>query len=264
MNMQSKLFDIGANLTHESFNIDLNEIINEFIESNINKICITGCDINDSKKALSIAQSFPENLISTCGIHPHYADKFNDSSAEEIKKIAENNLVKAIGETGLDFNRNYSSKKNQINSFQKHIGIANELKMPLFLHQRDSHKDFLNCIEIAKPETNCVVHCFTGSKIEMTDYLNLGFYIGLTGWICDPKRGAHMEEFISDIPLEKLLIETDSPYLLPKKVKIKGRRNKPLFLSEVLNKVSEIRQEPIDILCSEIFKNSLKFFNLQE
>ena len=264
MNMQSKLFDIGANLTHESFNEDLKEIIDESIESNINKICITGCDIDDSKKALSIAQSFPEHLISTCGIHPHYADKFNDSSAQKIKEIAGNKLVKAIGETGLDFNRNYSSRKNQLHSFQKHIEIANDLELPLFLHQRDSHKDFLDCIEVAKPETNCVVHCFTGSRLEMNDYLSLGFYIGLTGWICDPKRGAHMEEFISDIPLDKLLIETDSPYLLPKKIKIKGRRNKPLFLSEVLNKVSEIRQEPIDILRSEIFKNSIEFFNLQE
>ncbi|MFL2754420.1 MAG: TatD family hydrolase [Gammaproteobacteria bacterium] len=262
--MQSKLFDIGANLTHESFSSDLNTIINESISNNIEKISVTGCNVEDSLKALSIAEMYPNNLISTCGIHPHYADSFNDSSEIKIKEIALNSLVKAIGETGLDFNRNYSKKENQINSFLKHIKIANELNLPMFLHQRDSHKEFMTCLKDIYPETNCVVHCFTGSEEELDDYLSLDFYIGITGWICDEKRGSHLKEFISKIPLDKLLIETDSPYLLPKNIKIKGRRNKPLFLKEVFSKISSIRNEPVNDLSKAIYQNSLKFFNLEK
>lgn len=262
--MQSKLFDIGANLTHESFSSDLSTIINESISNNIEKISVTGCNLEDSLKALSIAEMYPNNLISTCGIHPHYADSFNDSSEIEIKEIASNSLVKAIGETGLDFNRNYSKKENQINSFIEHIKIANELNLPMFLHQRDSHKEFMTCLKDIYPETNCVVHCFTGSEEELDAYLSLDFYIGITGWICDEKRGSHLKEFISKIPLDKLLIETDSPYLLPKNIKIKGRRNKPLFLKEVFSKISSIRNEPVNDLSKAIYQNSLKFFNLEK
>ncbi|MBV13009.1 MAG: hydrolase TatD [Flavobacteriaceae bacterium] len=262
--MQSKLFDIGANLTHESFSSDLSTIINESISNNIEKISVTGCNVEDSLKALSIAEMYPNNLISTCGIHPHYADSFNDSSEIEIKEIASNSLVKAIGETGLDFNRNYSKKENQINSFIEHIKIANELNLPMFLHQRDSHKEFMTCLKDIYPETNCVVHCFTGSEEELDAYLSLDFYIGITGWICDEKRGSHLKEFISKIPLDKLLIETDSPYLLPKNIKIKGRRNKPLFLKEVFSKISSMRNEPVNDLSKAIYQNSLKFFNLEK
>ena len=262
--MQSKLFDIGANLTHESFSSDLSTIINESISNNIEKISVTGCNVEDSLKALSIAEMYPNNLISTCGIHPHYADSFNDSSEIKIKEIASNSLVKAIGETGLDFNRNYSKKENQINSFLEHIKIANELNLPMFLHQRDSHKEFMTCLKDIYPETNCVVHCFTGSEEELDAYLSLDFYIGITGWICDEKRGSHLKEFISKIPLDKLLIETDSPYLLPKNIKIKERRNKPLFLKEVLSKLSSIRNEPVNDLSKAIYQNSLKFFNLEK
>ena len=242
----------------------MSTIINESISNNIEKISVTGCNVEDSLKALSIAEMYPNNLISTCGIHPHYADSFNDSSKIEIKEIASNSLVKAIGETGLDFNRNYSKKENQINSFLEHIKIANELNLPMFLHQRDSHKEFMTCLKDIYPETNCVVHCFTGSEEELDAYLSLDFYIGITGWICDEKRGSHLKEFISKIPLDKLLIETDSPYLLPKNIKNKGRRNKPLFLKEVFSKVSSIRNEPVNDLSKAIYQNSLKFFNLEK
>ena len=186
--MPSKLFDIGANLTHESFEKDLKEVLERAIKNDINNICITGCNLLDSKKALEIAQLFPDNLITTCGIHPHYADSFNKNSMLEIFDICQNNIVKAIGETGLDFNRNYSDKNKQIESFLNHIKIANKLNLPMFLHQRDAHKDFMDCINTEKPEVKCVVHCFTGQKNELEDYLVKDFFIGLTGWICDPKE----------------------------------------------------------------------------
>ena len=260
--MPSKLFDIGANLTHESFDKDLKEVIERAIKNSVNNICITGCNLSDSKKALEIAQLFPDNLITTCGIHPHYADSFDKKSILEIYDICQNTFVKAIGETGLDFNRNYSDKNKQIESFLNHIKIANKLNLPMFLHQRDAHQDFMDCINTEKPEVKCVVHCFTGQKNELEDYLIKDFYIGLTGWICDPKRGAHLEELIPIIPLDKLLIETDSPYLLPKNLKIKGRRNEPGFLNEILNKVVEVRKETETEIKEALMRNSLYFFNL--
>ena len=211
---------------------------------------------------MEIAQLFPDNLITTCGIHPHYADSFNKNSMLEIFDICQNNIVKAIGETGLDFNRNYSDKNKQIESFLNHIKIANKLNLPMFLHQRDAHQDFMNCINTERPEVKCVVHCFTGQKNELEEYLIKDFYIGLTGWICDPKRGAHLEELIPIIPLDKLLIETDSPYLLPKNLKVKGRRNEPSFLNEILKKIVEVRKETENEIKEALMKNSLYFFNL--
>ena len=260
--MPSKLFDIGANLTHKSFNKDLKEVLERAFKNGVNNICITGCNLSDSKKALEIAQLFPDNLITTCGIHPHYADSFDKKSILEIYDVCQNTLVKAIGETGLDFNRNYSDKDKQIESFLNHIKIANKLNLPMFLHQRDAHQDFMYCINTEKPEVKCVVHCFTGQKNELEDYLIKDFYIGLTGWICDPKRGSHLEELIPIIPLDKLLIETDSPYLLPKNLKIKGRRNEPSFLNEILKKIVEVRKETETEIKEALMKNSLYFFNL--
>ena len=262
--MPSKLFDIGANLTHKSFENDFEDVIKRSLLNGVSNICITGCDLTDSRRALSLAKKFPNNLISTCGIHPHYADSFSEKSEKEIQEICNDSLVKAIGETGLDFNRNYSDKKNQIKSFLSHIKLANSLNLPMFLHQRDAHEDFMDCLNKETPRTKCVVHCFTGEKKELFNYLDRDFYIGLTGWICDPKRGSHLEELIPLIPLKRLLIETDSPYLLPKNLKVKGRRNEPALLNEILKKVIRERKESENKITEMLLKNSLSFFNLQQ
>ena len=262
--MPFKLFDIGANLTHKSFENDFEEVIKRSFLNGVSNICITGCDLTDSRRALSLAKKFPNNLISTCGIHPHYADSFSEKSKKEIQEICNDSLVKAIGETGLDFNRNYSDKKNQIKSFLAHIKLANSLNLPMFLHQRDAHEDFIDCLNKETPRTKCVVHCFTGEKKELFNYLDRDFYIGLTGWICDPKRGSHLKELIPLIPLDRLLIETDSPYLLPKNLKVKGRRNEPAFLSEIIKKVMSEREESEKKITEMLLKNSLSFFNLQQ
>ena len=262
--MPFKLFDIGANLTHKSFENDFEEVIKRSLLNGVGNICITGCDLRDSRRALSLAKKFPNNLISTCGIHPHYSDSFSEKSEKEIQEICNDSLVKAIGETGLDFNRNYSDKKNQIKSFLAHIKLANSLNLPMFLHQRDAHEDFIDCLNKETPRTKCVVHCFTGEKKELFNYLDRDFYIGLTGWICDPKRGSHLEELIPLIPLNRLLIETDSPYLLPKNLKVKGRRNEPAFLDEILKKIMSERKESEKKITEMLLKNSLSFFNLQQ
>ena len=260
--MQDRYFDIGVNLTHESFENDYKNVIENAFENSVDRICLTGTSIEDSEKCIEITKKFHGNLISTVGIHPHYADNFDKSSKIVLKKLALNENVKAIGETGLDFNRNFSSKEKQIESFHTHIEIANDLDMPMFLHQRDAHKVFIECINDVKIKSKAVVHCFTGNISELYEYLNMDLFIGITGWLCDPMRGKDLEKAIVEIPLNKLMIETDSPYLLPKNLKVKGRRNEPKFLPEIFNKIVSLRSETSEELQNQIYLNSLNFFNL--
>ena len=151
---------------------------------------------------------------------------------------------------------------NQIICFESQIEAAQELNMPLFLHQREAHKDFMNCFNGRDLKVNAVVHCFTGEKKEFYEYLDKGFWIGFTGWICDPVRGKHMTDFISNMPLERIMIETDSPYLLPKNLKIKGRRNEPKFIVEVAKKIAKLQNKDLEEITQILFENSQKFFNL--
>ena len=262
--MQGNYFDIGVNLTHESFNSDYRVVINDAILKNIKKICLTGTSIEDSKKCIEIANEFKKNLICTVGIHPHNASYFDKSSNNKILELIKSPLVKAIGEAGLDFNRNFSSKEDQVNCFINQIKIANDSNLPLFLHQRDAHDTFMECILKEKIKGKAIVHCFTGSINELYDYLDNNLFIGITGWVCDPKRGKNLESIIPEIPITKLLIETDSPYLLPKSLKVKNRRNEPGFLPVIFDKIAHLRKEPREELKHQIYENSVNFFNLSE
>tara|TARA_B100000035_G_scaffold298364_1_gene292048 strand:+ start:102 stop:887 length:786 start_codon:yes stop_codon:yes gene_type:complete len=259
---QISYFDIGANLTHESFDKDFTDVIEKAKLNNIKKICITSTSVEDTKVSLKLSEKDRNFFITTCGIHPHYADTFRESNIEEIKKLSEHPLVKAIGETGLDFNRNFSTKENQILCFNSQIEVAQELKLPLFLHQRDAHKNFMDCFNNIDLKVNAVVHCFTGDKKEFYEYLDKGFWIGFTGWICDPIRAEHMIDLITNMPLEKIMIETDSPYLLPKNLKVKGRRNEPKFIIEVAKKIAKLQNKSLEEVTQIFFDNSQRFFLL--
>ena len=255
-------FDIGANLTHESFDKDLITVIEEAKQNNVKKICITSTSIEDTRVSLKLLENDQDFFITTCGIQTHYANTFEESNIREIKELSEHPSVKAIGETVLDFNRNYSKKDNQILCFKSQIEVAQDLNLPLFLHQRDAHKDFMNCFSNIDLKINAVVHCFTGEKEEFYEYLDKGFWIGFTGWICDPVRGKHMIDLIANMPLERIMIETDSPYLLPKNLKIKGRRNEPKFIVEVAKKIAKLQNKDLEEITQIFFENSQKFFNL--
>ena len=255
-------FDIGANLTHESFKKDLDMVIKEAKLNKVKKICITSTTVEDTKISLKISEKEQDFFITTCGIHPHYADTFKESNIKEIKQLSEHTSVKAIGETGLDFNRNFSKKENQILCFKSQIEIAQELNLNLFLHQRDAHKDFMNCFNNVDLKVNAVVHCFTEDKEKFYEYLDRGFWIGFTGWICDPVRGKHMIDLISNMPLDRIMIETDSPYLMPKNLKIKGRRNEPKFIVEVAKRIAILQNKSLEDISQIFFENSLKFFDL--
>ena len=261
---KEQFFDIGVNLTHPSFVKDLDTVIDEAVNVGVTRMCVTGSDLEESISAYQLAFSLSHILISTAGIHPHQAKEFSHSYFSEIKDLLKKDNVKAIGETGLDFNRNFSTEQQQKKSFEVHIETSIELQKPLFLHVREAHKTFTEMLKPVKGELPAtVVHCFTGTKEELIEYIEMGFYIGITGWICDERRGTHLKDLVNLIPLDKIMIETDAPYLIPRVSKLKNsQRNEPKFLPLIANEVIKNSKESKKSIISSILLNSLRFFGL--
>ena len=207
--------DIACNFTHESFKHNLDEVINNAEQEGVEKFVLLCASLAEIDPIKVIQNNAPEKYFISAGIHPHHATEIleinHDALLNKLKSISPN----AIGETGLDYFRNISPPNIQKKSFGMHIEIAKELSLPLYLHQRDAHGDFIRIIkENISNFPKFVVHCFTGTQVELDEYLELGAYIGLTGWICDAKRNIDLRKSIKNIPIEKMMIETDSPYLL--------------------------------------------------
>lgn len=263
------MIDIGVNLTNKRFDKDRDELINRAKNIGVEKILITGTSVRESELALKLCESFrqkhPDTLYATAGVHPHDADRVSEDYLEVLAQLAVNSNVKAIGECGLDFNRNFSKPSQQIKIFKEQIRLAKRLAMPLFLHQRDAFdvwyselKPFIGDIP------SMVTHCFTGNKDELKICLDAGMYIGITGWICDERRGKTLQEIVSLIPLEQLLVETDAPYLIPRTIKPKPKssRNEPSYLPFIIDKIANITGlDPNEIACQTRI-NAQKVFNL--
>lgn len=260
-----KLIDIGANLTASAFENDVHQVIGEAFSSGVEQLILTGSDLADSYAAQALASQYPEQLRSTAGIHPHLAKSFNENSIPEIRALLDKPEVVAVGETGLDYNRNYSEPKQQRSSFEAHLKLAAETQKPMFLHQRDAHDDFLTLLKAYRDDLSAVVvHCFTGEENELDDYLALDCHIGITGWICDERRGHHLRDFVAKIPANRLMIETDAPYLLPRdlKPKPKSRRNEPKWLPHICEVVAECRNESATTLAASTTQTAENFFRL--
>lgn len=252
------MFDIGANLTSSHFSDDLDSVLDESFEAGVKKICITSSNLQDVRNAKKITER-NKNLYYSVGFHPHNAKDFKIEFLKEMSIYLDDPRAICLGEMGLDFNRNFSSKDEQILCFESQLSLANSINKPLFLHQRDAHEEFLSILDNYKFNQKLIVHCFTGNLSELEDYLKRDFYIGITGWVCDLKRGLDLRECINHIPQEKLLIETDSPYLSPRK---KIRRNEPKFLIDVAEEVARLRQQTKESIVKSSYENSLNFFNL--
>ncbi len=263
--MPHPLFDIGANLTHKSFADDLAEVLGRAAAAGVSRIVITGSSDQGNIDAAELAADWPGRLFATAGVHPHHASDYTDASDELIRSLALRDAVVAIGECGLDYFRNYSPRAAQLEAFRSQLEIAADTGLPVFLHQRDAHDDFVAVLgpELSKI-SRAVAHCFTGEGESLREYLDMGLWIGITGWICDERRGAHLKEIVAEIPDDRLLIETDAPYLLPRTLlpKPDTRRNEPAFLAEVLRVVASARgqseQHVAEITCS----NAVRFFGL--
>lgn len=260
------LIDIGANLSHDSFDHDLAEVLARAAEAGLKHIILTGTSLPAIHKALHICRTH-HGFSVTAGIHPHEAQYVSQDTLTEIRQLAMLPEIVAIGETGLDFNRDYSPRPDQERVFSEHMILACELGLPVFLHQRDAHHRFLPILKSFRDELDCggVVHCFTGSREELYAYLDMDMYIGLTGWICDERRGRHLLPLLRDIPENRLLLETDAPYLLPRSLKPrpKSRRNEPAMLTEVLRTVSVHTGKSCQQLAAETTANALRLFRLE-
>jgi TatD DNase family protein len=263
--MSIDLIDIGANLTHESFSDDLESVLKAASLKHINQLIVTGADLTSSEGALKLAQRLPKNLFSTVGIHPHYAEDTNSSVIDRLRKLSAEPQVKAIGETGLDYFRDISPRAVQIASFESHIELAIETGLPLFLHERDDYPAFKNVLQPYRDKlSEVVVHCFTGEKEALHAYLDLDCSIGITGWVCDERRGTHLIPLLKDIPMRKLMIETDSPYLMPRTIrpKPKSRRNEPQNLIHICQFIADILETSYEDIASQTTKNAINFFRL--
>jgi len=259
------MIDIGVNLTNARFDKDRDEIIMRAQSKGISAMLVTGTNIFESQKAVLLSTQYPNFLYSTAGVHPHDADNVSDTYLEEIRILAENKSVKAIGECGLDFNRNFSAPKQQEKVFAEQIALAVELQLPLFLHQRDAFPTWFQLLSPYITSVPAMVsHCFTGTGDELEQCLSAGMYIGITGWVCDERRGKSLQALIPSIPLNRLMIETDAPYLTPRTIrpKPKSSRNEPSYLPYVIEKLAELYQCDIQDVINASSKNARKVFNL--
>lgn len=263
--MPYSLIDIGANLTHDSFDADRAEVMQRAADAGVARIIVTGSSNQGNIDAAELAEANPGRVYATAGVHPHHASDYTAASAELIRSLAQKDAVVAIGECGLDYFRNYSPQHAQVEAFRSQLEIAADIGLPVFLHQRDAHDDFVKVLEPLLPGlTRAVAHCFTGEDQSLEKLLEMGLSIGITGWICDERRGAHLKDIVSVIPDNKLMIETDAPYLMPRTLspKPKSRRNEPAFLPEVLRVVAEARGQSIEHVACITTENAMQFFGL--
>jgi TatD DNase family protein len=256
------LVDIGANLTHPAFSNDAAEVVQRAREAGVTHIVVTGTAVDESMAAIRVAEQF--DFHATAGVHPHHARDCGPQTIPALRELAKHPRNVAIGECGLDFNRNYSPHPDQEKWFVAQLELGIELGKPLFLHSRDAHPRFAEILSLYKP-SRAVAHCFTGEKEELHAYLDLGLYIGITGWICDERRGRHLFELVRDIPRDRLLLETDSPYLTPRDLKPqpRARRNEPAFLPHIAQTVARSLGRPFEEVAAETTRNAQALFNLR-
>ena len=260
-----QLIDIGANLGHESFRHDLADVIRRAAEHGVNRMLVTGASRAGSEHALALARAHPDVLRATAGVHPHHAIDYDDATDALLRELARQPEVRAVGETGLDYNRNYSPRDVQLQVFERQLQVAADLQMPLFLHQRDAHADFVALLRRYRDKVpGAVVHCFTDTGEALRDYLALDCHIGITGWICDERRGTHLRELVRTIPANRLMIETDAPYLLPRTVRPPPahRRNEPMYLKHICEEIARDRGESVEVTAANSTATAEAFFGL--
>ncbi|MDE2154989.1 MAG: TatD family hydrolase [Xanthomonadaceae bacterium] len=260
-----QLLDIGANLTHESFRPDLDAVLQRARAQGVERMIVTGASRDGSEHALALARRHPGMLFATAGVHPHHAIDYDDATDARLRELALDPAVRAIGETGLDYNRNYSPREVQLQAFERQLQIAVAARMPVFLHQRDAHADFVALLRRYRDRlAAAVVHCFTGNGEALRDYLALDCHIGITGWICDERRGTHLRELVREVPADRLMIETDAPYLLPRTVRPMPahRRNEPMYLRHICEEIARDRGEPAEVTAANSTATAEAFFGL--
>ena len=255
-----KYYDIGLNLFCKQFR-DPEKIIDDAASEEVSCI-LTGSDMKSSESVNRFVKT--HDCFGTCGIHPHSADSAKAEDFQRIREIVSgNDKIVAVGECGLDYDRMFSTRENQIRCFEHHIKIAEELEKPLFLHEREATEDFI--ARFRKHSDICsraVVHCFTGDKDTLKKYIDMGFYIGITGWICDERRGGALREAVKYISLDRIMAETDAPYLTPRNIKGLDRTNVPQNIKYVAAELARNMRVDEAELISALKENTERFFGI--
>ena len=259
------LVDIGANLTHESFDADRDEVLRHAAAAGVRRMVVTGTSLTESCRALELATAHKETLYATAGVHPHHATEFDEHGAGALRTLLMHEQVVAVGECGLDFFRDFSPRAAQRRAFEAQLEIAAEIQLPVFLHQRDAHEAFLELLQPFRGRLcGGVAHCFTGTLEMARAYLDMDLYIGVTGWLCDERRGADLRDAVRHLPLERVLIETDAPFLLPRDLRRKprGRRNEPRFLPHILQRLAAAMGRSVHEVADATRENAEQLFGL--
>ena len=261
------LIDIGVNLAHDSFDADREQVIERALRAEVVQMIVTGSDASSTQRAVQLASASPGRLFATAGVHPHHAGQLDAAVANGLELWMRSPHVVAVGECGLDYFRDYSPRAVQRTAFARQLELGARIGKPVFLHQRDAHEDFAAILrEYRGALVGGVAHCFTGTPAQLAAYLDLGLAIGITGWICDERRGAHLAAFMAEIPAERLMLETDAPYLLPRDLEPRpaSRRNEPAYLVHIARTVARARGEPLARLAASSTAASRALFGLVE
>jgi len=259
------LIDIGINLAHDSYDADRDAVIARAEAAGVVQMMITGSSATSSRSAISLARQHPGKLFATVGVHPHQATELTAAVLADLSDLTLEREVIAVGECGLDYYRNYSPPAAQREAFHRQLELAARCGKPVFLHQREAHEDFIAILREHWPAlAGGVAHCFTDGARQLECYLELGLSIGITGWICDERRGAHLTGLVRDIPAGRLLLETDGPYLLPRDLDPKpaSRRNEPMYLPHIAAAVAAARGEPLESLAKASTEGARRLFRI--
>jgi len=258
------MFDIGVNLTSSQFARDHDAVVERAFAAGLSGMLLTGTNLHESERALTLAQRHAR-CWSTAGVHPHDSSRWTRETEQRVRMLAQAPEVVAIGECGLDFNRNFSTPQEQEAAFSAQLALAAECGMPVFLHCRDAHERFMALLSPWLDKLpGAVLHCFTGTRDELQDCLRHGLYIGITGWVCDERRGLALRDMLPLIPANRLMVETDAPYLLPRDMmpKPSSRRNEPAYLAHIMARIAHWRGEDAQWLSRETDNNVRSLFGV--
>jgi TatD DNase family protein len=265
--LTATLIDIGINLGHDSFDEDRPAVIERARAAGVVQMIITGASTEGSRRAVALADADRQHLFATAGVHPHHATELDAERLAQLESLARQPVVVALGECGLDYFRDFSPREVQRRAFHQQLELAARVGKPVFLHERDAHDDFVAILrEHRAALVGGVAHCFTGSREQLRRYLELDLAIGITGWICDERRGAHLLSLVREIPADALHLETDAPYLLPRDLAPRpaARRNEPQYLRHIAAVVAQARGETLEQLAATASAASRKLFGLPQ
>ena len=260
----NRYIDIGVNLGNRRLLPQADALIEAAASAGVVGQIVTATSVGQSRLAQQLCARHPARLRCTCGIHPHDASEWNPDNHQAIAELAGQRFVVAIGETGLDYNRNFSPREQQITAFESQLELAAELGLPVFLHQRDALDDFCAILGQWRDRlTGAVAHCFTDDRAALYRLLDLDCHIGITGWVCDERRGQALQQAVPEIPEQRLMLETDAPYLLPRDLPEapRDKTNRPEYLPHIAATVARLRGQPLHALAAAVWQTTTAFFN---